>query len=245
MVGHILGNIIDSATNIYRICTKERLFQLYDTNQNALVRPKLWDDTFENLALNSEIDLNGETGYFDFRNDVYCQCWTRHTVSDAMWRLYSEGTNGVRIRTTVGKLLASLADSNLKSSGYSCFIGKVDYYKDKELNEFADNHFQYGLGSDGKNIAETLLVKRTAFRHENEVRLIYLSPNPSLAKRDLYFYDVNPHNLIDQIMVHPQLAKSDAAALKTEIEERTGYTGEIKRSLLYRLPNGFKFKVNA
>jgi hypothetical protein len=245
MVGTILGNEINPNTKIYRIFTKERLYQMFKSHQNALVRPRLWEDTFENLALNSEIEVNGETAKFGFKDDIYGQCWTLHTVSDAMWRLYSKGTDGVRIRTTVGKLIDSLSISEPKHAGMSCFIGKVRYQNNKDLVKFADTHFANGIGTNGVKIAETLLIKRKAFEHEKEVRLVYLSPETSPPDKDLYCYKLDPNKLLDQIMIHPQMNSSDAEVLKNEIITTTGYNGVIKRSLLYRLPRGFKFKVNA
>lgn len=230
-------------TVLYRTVRLNRLLSMFSAYQNALVRPKLWDDTFENYALNSDVEIDGKSGKFGFRDDIYGQCWTRESFSDAMWRIYSNGTDGVRIKTTVGKLLDSLSRSAGTKSEISCFIGKVRYCKDEGLNQFAESHFADGLGSDGKQIAETLLLKRNAFRHEKEVRLIYLAPETQPPEKDLHLYHFDPHELIDQIMVHPQLSEEEADTLKKRIREATNYKGEVKRSLLYRTPKGFLFKV--
>ena len=78
-------------------------------------------------------------------------------------------------------------------------------------------------------------MKRLAFRHEREVRLILVNAQ-DLGDRDTFAYTVNPHKLVDQIMLDPRLAKKDANLLKEEIRCRTGFEGSIRRSLLYTLP---------
>ncbi|WP_299475772.1 DUF2971 domain-containing protein [uncultured Roseibium sp.] len=243
MAGTILTDGINRETQIYRTIPLKRFFELFEKNKDALVRPKKWDDTFENLALNSPAEIQGEYVQFGFKDDVYAQCWTLQNFSDAMWRIYSRDTDGIRIRTTVGKLLDNLAKTEPQFSRVSCFIGKVQYKRDNDLKDFADTHFADGLGTDGRKIAETLLIKRNAFRHEQEVRLIYLCPNSTKDYEDLHFYDFDPHQVLDQIMLHPMLKSPERKQLKNKIRTELGWTGELKHSLLYRLPKGFCFKV--
>src|SRR5947209_3360061 len=93
---------------IYRIMSVERCLECLRDKKLTLVRPKLWDDPFENLLLRAKVKLpTGELG--DMRsisNCVYGLCWTTHRETDAMWRIYSpaKAKDGVRVRTTPGKL---------------------------------------------------------------------------------------------------------------------------------------------
>ena len=85
--------------------------------------------------------------------------------------------------------------------------------------------------------ATTLLVKRPAFRHEREVRLIFTPAHEKdKASSDLFSYPIDPNELINQIMIDPRKTKQDANALKREIKSKTGFAGQIKRSLLYAPP---------
>lgn len=77
-----------------------------------------------------------------------------------------------------------------------------------------------------------MLVKRLAFRHEREVRLLFFHPG-AVPTPGLFQYGVNPHELIDQIMIDPWMPTKKALVLIDQIKEKTGYNGEIKRSLLY------------
>ncbi len=221
---------------IYRIVSIERLLEAFRTYQNVLVSPKKWDDPFENFILNSKVEFpNGKLGQFNFNNRVYGQCWTKHKASDAMWRIYSPKSKGVRIRTTIPKLASSLIKVVGGASQSNCFIGKVKYLNDKKLIDFANNIF-LNLGDKGMRVfAETLLVKRPAFRHEREVRLIYIDFT-NQGDEGLYSYYVNPHELIDQIMIDPRVDYDEYLKIKSKIREETGFKEKILRSLLYAPP---------
>jgi len=79
------------------------------------------------------------------------------------------------------------------------------------------------------------LVKRLAFRHEREARLLFLSDR----RRDLlteggrFHYPVDPHELVEQIMVDPRLSREEAEALKASIRAETDFRGPILHSGLY------------
>lgn len=170
--------------HIYRIISKKRLFELFKARENVLVRPTLWDDPFENFILNSLAHFpNGKTGAFEFHHHFYGQCWTMHSASDAMWHIYSPDSRGVRIRTTIRRLAKSLSRALGKSVHSRCFIGKVQYLKKLEMTEFANTVFANGI--DRISLARTLLVKRRAFSHEKEVRLLYFE-NKNKKGNDLF-----------------------------------------------------------
>ena len=89
-------------------------------------------------------------------------------------------------------------------------------------------------------IVQSLLVKRNAYKHENEVRLIYISPDPTREADFVYKYDIDPLTLFDQVMVDGRVGWADFVVLKERIARWTGLpNGRIKRSLLYSPPKGF------
>ena len=85
------------------------------------------------------------------------------------------------------------------------------------------------------NAARTLLVKRPAFRHEAEVRLLWYAAKDSAD--GLFRYAVNPHELVDQIMIDPRLPTAEYYKAKMMIRNQTGYSGKILRSLIYAPPS--------
>lgn len=222
---------------VYRIIPISRLFEIFEREQNVLVKPKMWEDPFENFILQSAVRLpNGELATLHARDQIYGQCWTLHNASDAMWRIYSRDTGAVRIRTTIQGLAESLAHSCGHSSYIEAFIGKVKYLPSRRLIQHAKAAFQTPTIPYSRMYAQTLLVKRPAFAHEREVRLLYFCSDPSRIDEDTYSYKVNPHTFIDQIMIDPRLEEKAAYALRDEIRARTAFAGPIKRSLLYATP---------
>lgn len=239
---HFIGDI-SRDTKIYKILKREYFFELFEEKKNALVLPKKWQDPFENVILTAEVrNASGEPGSFSFHEDVYGQCWTLHTASDAMWRIYSEKKDAVRIRTTVGKLIDSLRAAHGQWADVTCFIGKVDYLGEARLKKFARTIFKDEITEPA--IARSLLVKRNAYRHEREVRLIYIEPKDEKHANGVYKYDIDPHTLIDQVMIDPRVTYDKYVSLKKQVMKRTDLSGrQIKRSLLYRQPKGFIVEI--
>ena len=98
-----------------------------------------------------------------------------------------------------------------------------------------DRYYRDASQLTRRNLARTLLVKRPAFKHEREVRLIFTPHDFHNFTNDLLRYPVEHNSLIDQIMLDPRMDKAEAGALKHRIRA-AGFTGEIKRSLLYAPP---------
>ena len=231
----------DKDTFIYRIICEKRFYEMFRKRQNTLVKPLLWDDPFENFILNSKLRIDHNTfAECGFRNSYYGQCWTLNKSSDAMWRIYSPYSNGLRIRTTIRKLLMSLSKTLGDHAPSRAYIGKVRYLSEPDLLDFGNQVFSNGL--EDHQCAKTILVKRTAFRHEHEVRLIYSSEQNNPPK-DIFGYSIAPNDLIDQVMIDPRTppnqAKSKIAAIKSKID----YHGKIIQSRLYMPVKNLIFPV--
>jgi hypothetical protein len=206
---------------VYRVISLNRLYELFATRQNVLVSPAKWEDPFENFILKSQrISRHGWFG----------QCWTRHRASDAMWRIYSADKKGVRIRSTPALLIEALS----KSRGGHGFVGTVQYLPQKPLMRFARRAIAAGNLAVISAAARTLLVKRPAFRHEAEVRLLWHAARD--AADGLFRYSIDPQAIVDQIMIDPRLPVGEYYKTKAEIRRKTGYTGQIMRSLIYAPP---------
>lgn len=87
------------------------------------------------------------------RKEYFVSCWhANERESEAMWKLYITAKNqGVAIQTTMERLCYSIGKSGFE-------VGSVNYIS-----------YEVPLESD----AEPIWYKRTAFRHENEVRVIF------------------------------------------------------------------------
>lgn len=234
---------------IYRFASIEKVLRDLFKNQNTLVSPRKWDDPWENI-LEKVIfkESNGNSFKHPLRDRFYGQCWTLTEETDAAWRIYTPEKNGVRLKTTIGKLLKKFQQGIKKkveyqrqdaiNAPYYCYIGRVQYQPDEEISAFFSNEGNLlGVGSQGD--VETLLFKRKEFEHEQEIRLIYYDVN-NAGREDLYTYPMNASGLIEEITFDPRMDEELYKAYSYCIKN-FGYTGSIEKSTLYRVPN---FKID-
>jgi hypothetical protein len=227
---------------IYRVFSIERLLEIFSKKSLVLVKPKKWDDPFENFILKSKIEFaNGEQAHIAFANSIFGQCWSHLEESDAMWRIYSPTKSGVKVKTTPRKLRAALA-AHVKKPEISAFIGKVRYRPSTELIGMVTDRVRMQnkiFDTSGKGHAETLLFKRDEFSHEQEVRIIY-SGNDIEASIDTFSFCIDPHSLLEEIVFDPRMDKNLVSVFTAHFKT-ISFSGGVKRSQLYDLPD---FVVN-
>jgi len=226
----------DNNRFIYRITTIDRLKQLFNENKKSLVKPELWDDPFENFILKSPVSLkSNEVVEYILHESIYGQCWTFHKASDAIWRIYAPNKKGVRIRSKVSTMKEQFEKAHPENTDARCCVGKVRYLSSSRMKKVANSTFDdYGIGVD--NLFGSLLIKRPAFSHEKEFRLLYFEIDDTKSKTQIYEYPVDPHQMIDQIMLDPRFSLKEAQLLEADIRSSTGFEGKILRSLLYAAP---------
>lgn len=241
----------DLDKKIYRIFSFQRLKEIFDEQKLTLVKPKLWDDPFENFILNSTGILpDGRCCSFAFRDHYYGQCWSLNKESDAMWRIYSPNKDGVKVQTTIRKLFSPIfqnAGIDYKADGtpynLSAFIGKVKYAKSKALIEMLNDTGRMNskiFDQTGWGQASTFFFKRIPFKHEQEVRIIYDAQNGYSS--DLYKVDINPFEVFERIVFDPRMPEDNYNHHRAEVKS-WGYTKSIIQSGLYKLRN-FKIRLN-
>lgn len=211
-----------SDPSLYRILPFHRVVQIFEQKQLYFAHPSTWSDPYETKLRHRESDR------------VFAQCWCRRGVSDAMWRIYSPDSLGVRIRTTRPLLTISLKTA-AAVLGIRTIIKQVKYLPESELSheieaiadELAQQH-------DSKLACEPLFMKRRAFHHEAEVRAVtYVPPNCAMALDGGLRLPVDPHFLIQSILVDPRAPKEFVGAYKYYLSEKLGYAGRVGQSALY------------
>lgn len=234
------GNFLNLAEaeldqHIYRTMRENFVISLFADRTNVLSQVHNWKDKFENFQLNLGGNLNGEPFEYGFR--FVGQCWTRENLSEAMWGIYANDPNVrfLRIRSTPRKVLAALVVAHPAMPQDTCFIGKVEYTREGELRTYAQSGGQFDLSP--QRFASNLLLKRRAFKHEGEVRLLYFGDAKDYDASGLYRYAVDPHAMITQIMADPNRDRATWTADKAVLQEATGFTGSIKRSKIYDTPD--------
>lgn len=222
---------------VYRIMSEAYVFSLFSCQQNVLSQVHNWKDKFENFQLRLGGILDDKSFEYGFKLDFVGQCWTRHSLSEAMWGIYANDPNKryLRIRSTPRKLLAALVAAHSEMPSDTCFVGGVEYKKERYLKARLEAEGQFDISPI--RIAKSLLFKRRAFKHESEVRLIYFGDAKSFDGKGLYRYTVDPHDMITQIMADPNRDRRKWKADRMAIKVATGFCGEIKRSKIYDPPD--------
>jgi len=234
---------LDLDKPIYRIFSFSRLEEIFNERKLTLVKPKKWDDPFENFILNSTGTLpDGRKLQIGFREQFFGQCWSLTKESDAMWRIYSQEKDGVKVKTTIRKLftpLFQLGGQHQKINGvvYNLFsfVGKVKYAGTKTLlTMLKDEKKMNGkiFDQSGWGQASTFFFKRVAFRHEREIRIIYNHQNNSIE--DIFKFDIDPFDLFDEIVFDPRMKEDVYQEQKAKLI-RLGYNKKVIQSGLYKL----------
>ncbi|AHJ13791.1 DUF2971 domain-containing protein [Sulfurospirillum multivorans] len=221
-------NILNELTHdtaIYRIFSWKRFSEILAKNELILVNPDMWDDPFENFYLKADAySGKDKVSLESLRKGCFGQCWTLNEDTDAMWRIYSPEKNGVRLKTTVGKLFRSVIEQQGILTDFSSYIGKVEYLTKEEIKTYHQQSFsQTMLGGQGTGFASMLLRKRTSFAHEAEVRVLASLSSEYLFEYEdgLYQVKIDFEDMFDEICLDPRLEIGRFEEMKTKLMQKT------------------------
>jgi len=221
-------------TPIFRYMPINRFSDMITKKELALCKPGVWDDPAENFLEKMTVTRNGESVSFDLTKDFYAQCWTlKKKECDGFWRNYCSLSEGVRIETTVEKLIRAVWDDKDDYRVINYFVGKVDYMSDDKLKEKMKGCLQFGhslTDTSGKGVVEAMLRKREEFEWETEVRVL---AKDAAINSDFKFFAIDPVKFIDSIMFAPMANCVRFKAYKNCLGDRGFDRKFISRSKLY------------
>lgn len=161
MEDFMIDRDLEPGTPLYRYMNIETFMSSVESRQVHLTNINFWSDKWEGiLSKIPMVDDKGERivpGY-SFHQYIYAQCWSRIRESDAMWRIYSPTGTGVQIKTSVEKF-------KLIRGVKRWYLGNVVYF------ETVADLLEKNKGSK-RSPFHNALHKRSAFDHEQEVRLL-------------------------------------------------------------------------
>lgn len=111
----------------------------------------------------------------------------------------------------------------------------VEYLKEIDINnkleDLADDlQAEFSLA----RAADALLWKRRAFEHENETRLIAFHQNLTTNPKDGIRIRINPHDLIEDILIDPRAPEPYVKAYQLYFEHVLKFDGRVSKSRLYQ-----------
>lgn len=215
-----MGN---SAGRLYRILNFHHAIQIFERGELFFSRPSNWEDPYETRLVHQEL------------HRIYAQCWCSKGVSDAMWRIYSPNHLGVRIGTSTKKLRAAL-EKSIDGRNIKFRMNDVSYHsqynlntKSKKLRNELESHFDIMKSTD------LLFMKREAYEHESEYRVVVIAPEDNLIENGISI-KIPPKKLIDSILIDPRAPKELADALVFYFKEKIGFKKKCEKSRLYNTP---------
>lgn len=211
---------------LYRIMDFTKVVQIFESQKLYFANPSVWDDPYEQM-LKHPMD-----------HAIFAQCWGRLSTSDAMWRIYSKNGMGVRISTTPNKLRETIKASTDRL-GLKYRLRPVEYKNKVTLNREAKNiELDLRESYTVARAVDMLYMKRDSFRHETEWRaaLYSVSENRTMPKVGLTI-PVDPHFLIDNILLDPRAPEELVNAFKFYFERKLKFKGDVVRSALYKVPD--------
>ncbi len=250
---------------IYRIFPLWFFEEALRTRTLALMSPSKWPDPYEDVCSNVFMrdgrNRGGDQKALScFLMPAYAQCWSFEANSDILLRAYSRvnihpilrrntepANEGVRVETTPRKLIQAVNAHAKTQQGVLFYLGRVIYADGAAVTAHIYNKLT-ALGANvigrGDHRADVLFLKRSYFRHEEEVRLLAIFENPQ-AKYDTYRVQIDPNHLFEKVGFDPRLIAFER--IEREASARAlGYNGEFTREehtnrILWdvEMPNGW------
>lgn len=237
---------MDDNILIYKYIRLEYLLQWLRKKMFRLDLIRTWKDPFENFFLKQNFECDGKVvDMWNISEDIYGQSWTLMEESDAMWRIYSETPqrscfrkkqslmhSAIRVRTTPGKLMQIVKEKYIPSEQV---IDIVQYKTDSELSDWLNGKDPIEERQLRKCYIESSFIKRVAFSHEREVRLIVEEPGKDYAviNNGVAYYSFIPDDVLEEYTLDPRLNLKDAVAIRKQLEKVGVPSDRICQSKLY------------
>jgi len=239
---------------IYRIHSYRYLGDLL-AGKLILRSTREWKDPYENLIATCGYEVIGEDDrlkqvFFDkTRLPAFGQCWTTIQESDALWRIYSHlkkdsvpglrfsQNEGVRLRTTPAKLVKCFASSFPDKNKGNCLVAPIRYLEEPNLTQHIANvigtHRDQAFSGVSGHV-DALRLKRIAFAHESEVRLLYIDADREFEGKDQIEVPIDVNAVIEEITLDPRIPEGTKYANRERWLRQRHFKNEINKSLLYQ-----------
>ena len=229
---------------LYKYMPLERVLGMLKTQTLWFANPTIWKDPFEKRFIENLYEIGGAQKPFPWKNRVYCMCATQTATSEAYWNTYSAGEVGVSIKFNRAKLLDEL--KQIAAAGARIYIGKVEYLQTQIIKgDLSKNSFLNPSGTPIKSLGteelkvKLLLLKRIAYRYEDEIRFFVVRDKAAKQDGTLLKYNIPNTELIDSISLDPRIGENSIELLRREFETTYGFAPvsksqrRVQRSLLY------------
>ena len=221
---------------LYKHLSLENALRTLKDKSLWFANPATWKDPFEKRFLEAKYTRNGAEVKFKWKDRVFCTCLTQTITSEAFWNTYSCNEIGIELRLYRKTLLEELSRYD---DTYKIFIGKVEYLKTDEIKRGLRNIPFNRTIPQGENLntddfaARLFLLKRIAFSYEDEIRIIIVKENATLAKGLNISYNCENTDLVQRIILDPNIGDYTFNILKSLFVKEYGFTQIEKDGKMY------------
>lgn len=154
-----------------------------------------------------------------------------------MWRIYSPSHLGVRIGTSTKKLRTAL-ETGIEGTGVQLRMGDLEYISQHDIHVRARGlRDQLAKSFDIMKSTDALFIKRTAYEHESEYRVVAVADE---ARKEPVSEGlrirVSAKDIIDSVLIDPRAPSELADALIYYFKEKIGFNRKCQKSVLYKTP---------
>ncbi len=218
---------IDDDKAIYRYISFTQLVSILEMGKFPLLNiNQKWDDPNEGVILRMMVEAGSSNSkdkkmkeIRNYHKHIYGTCWSTLSESDAMWRIYSPYKEGVRIKTSVGKLKRVIESLDLCGTSAT---GQVLYDPQK-----------YPTSEDVKEspLLPSYFLKEKAFFHEKEVRaVVYWNDAKQKSFPEVILLSLND-GFIEDVVIDPRASGWFEKTVKAYYTNKKN--GSCEKSKLY------------
>lgn len=236
---------LNDSDTLYRFMPINYLEDLIKNERIYLCQVTKWEDSWEFpsrfIKNKHKPSSNHPSLYLTqnaniIQNELYGICFSQIMDTDALWRIYSHNKSSVCIKTSV-KSISNAVFNPIMNKEFTDRIGVVDgfiapvqYFKIDEVSiediYLAENAKYYPA------YMYPAFVKRNAFEHEHEVRLIIYPPISCTGSNGI-FLKLGTMDFIEEIILDPRLNETEESTIRKRLK---GCKHLIRKSHLYDIP---------
>lgn len=255
-----IGNFANGA-KFYKYMSLENALMCLKNGNLWFVEPPVWEDKYEQDFYLATIKGNKCSP----NNPIaYATCLTNTKRSEAAWKIYAYEKQGLASRCVQfvinrAKLRKALINANYKDTrglqplknDYDIYEGVVSYLDETIIKELPKKqitrngkrvqnrlHHIYFDTFTFEKYLNLLLLKRTAFQHENETRLFLVKKNFSSGKKGKTHLDVEIpwKDILEGVYYDSKLSDFEKQLLEDQVRSTLGLAPGSS------FPRGFEIK---
>lgn len=233
---------------IYKYMDLEAVIVSLATDSIRFFEPCQWEDRYESRFYGaSYAKVNKAVGNIEV---LLACCFSYASVNEAAWKLHSHAKTGLGARCVKLKINKKAFRKQLvcNNSDYRLYVGAVDY----SLDNYQIDHLhkrQYPDGGanglhdelfgnfDFASYMSLMLIKRQAFRHEQELRYFMIPDWPDLKGTINYEdFHVEWKDILADVVVDEHCTDTELSML-TKVLKSKGIDIVPRREFIYAKPD--------